>query len=131
MPWLVDGQFRAVRQTYCCQQAPALIRHILCYLDAFAPQVRERGVDVIAHQVELVPGRAVGGMDGELSGRQREDEPPAARVHGRQFEHVGEEAFHEAALDQARAHVSKGLPMRAELNVVGYLARKPEEDVGQ
>ncbi len=41
---------------------------------------------------------------------------------------VGEEAFYQAAVEQARAHVREGLPLRAEINVVGYLARKPEED---
>ena len=38
------------------------------------------------------------------------------------------DAFHAAAVDQARAHVRDGLPLRAVINVVGYLARKPEED---
>jgi SAM-dependent methyltransferase len=47
------------------------------------------------------------------------------------IQNVGEEAFHDAAVDQARAHIRDGLPLRAEINVVGYVARKPEEDVGQ
>ena len=47
------------------------------------------------------------------------------------IQNVGEEAFHRAAVEQARAHVSDGLPLRAEIHVVGYLARKPEEDVEQ
>jgi hypothetical protein len=29
-------------------------------------------------------------------------------------------------VDQAREHVRDGLPLRAEINVVGYLARKPD-----
>jgi SAM-dependent methyltransferase len=45
------------------------------------------------------------------------------------IQNVGQDAFHEAAVDQAKEHVRKGLPLRAEINVVGYLARKPEEDV--
>jgi SAM-dependent methyltransferase len=45
------------------------------------------------------------------------------------IQNVGHDAFYEAAVDQAREHVRKGLPLRAEINVVGYLARKPEEDV--
>lgn len=44
------------------------------------------------------------------------------------IQNVGEGAFHQAALEQARAHVRDGLPLRAEINVVGYLARKPGED---
>jgi SAM-dependent methyltransferase len=40
---------------------------------------------------------------------------------------VGPDAFHEAAVELARQHVVDGLPLRAEIDVVGYLARKPEE----
>jgi SAM-dependent methyltransferase len=43
------------------------------------------------------------------------------------IQHVGEEAFYEAAVAQALDHVSEGLPLRAEIKVVGYLARKPGE----
>ena len=38
---------------------------------------------------------------------------------------VGEEAFEEYAIDIARRHARDGLPLRAEIKVVGYLARKP------
>jgi SAM-dependent methyltransferase len=44
------------------------------------------------------------------------------------IQNIGQDAFHAAAVDQARAHVRDGLPLRAVINVVGYLARKPEED---
>jgi SAM-dependent methyltransferase len=42
------------------------------------------------------------------------------------IQNVGEAEFHDAAVEQARAELRDGLPLRAELNVVGYLARKPE-----
>jgi SAM-dependent methyltransferase len=45
------------------------------------------------------------------------------------IQNVGEQAFHDAAIDQAREHVRDGLPLRAEIDVVGYVARKPEEDI--
>jgi SAM-dependent methyltransferase len=38
---------------------------------------------------------------------------------------VGEDAFIDAATELAREHVRDGLPLRAEIAVVGYLARKP------
>ncbi len=38
---------------------------------------------------------------------------------------VGEEAFLAYAADVAREHVREGLPLRAEIKVVGYVARKP------
>ena len=41
------------------------------------------------------------------------------------IQHVGEAAFVDAAVERARALVRTGLPLRAELAVVGYLARKP------
>jgi SAM-dependent methyltransferase len=41
------------------------------------------------------------------------------------IQNVGEEAFHRAALEAAREHVVSGLPLRAQINVVGYLAQKP------
>jgi hypothetical protein len=39
---------------------------------------------------------------------------------------VGEEAFIAAALEAAAPHVREGLPLRAELDLVGYIARKPD-----
>jgi SAM-dependent methyltransferase len=42
------------------------------------------------------------------------------------IQNVGEAEFHRAAVEQARGQLRDGLPIRAELNVVGYLARKPE-----
>ncbi len=39
---------------------------------------------------------------------------------------VGEAEFHRAAVEQARGQLREGLPLRAEINVVGYLARKPD-----
>ena len=40
---------------------------------------------------------------------------------------VGEDAFARSAEEEARARLRAGLPLRAEINVVGYLARKPVE----
>jgi SAM-dependent methyltransferase len=42
------------------------------------------------------------------------------------IQNVGEAEFHRAAVEQAQAQLRDGLPLRAEINVVGYLARKPE-----
>jgi SAM-dependent methyltransferase len=47
------------------------------------------------------------------------------------IQNVGEKPFHDAAVDQARAHIRDGLPLRAEINVVGYLARKPDGDISR
>jgi hypothetical protein len=42
------------------------------------------------------------------------------------IQNVGEAEFHRAAVEQAREQLRDGLPLRADINVVGYLARKPE-----
>jgi hypothetical protein len=39
---------------------------------------------------------------------------------------VGEAEFHRVAVEQAQGRLQDGLPLRAEINVTGYLARKPE-----
>jgi SAM-dependent methyltransferase len=64
--------------------------------------------------------------DPELFARALASTGPAYEA----IQNVGEVAFHDAAVDQARAQVRAGLPLRAEINVVGYLARTaPEEDI--
>ena len=42
------------------------------------------------------------------------------------IQNVGEAEFHRAAVELAEGRLRDGLPLRAEINVVGYLARKPE-----
>jgi hypothetical protein len=47
------------------------------------------------------------------------------------IQNVGEQEFLDAATRQAEAQVRAGLPLRAEIAVVGYLARKPGSDSAQ
>ena len=42
------------------------------------------------------------------------------------IQNVGEAEFSRVAVEQAQAQLRDGLPLRAELKVVGYLARRPE-----
>jgi SAM-dependent methyltransferase len=42
------------------------------------------------------------------------------------IQNVGQAEFHRAAVELAEAQLRGGLPLRAEINVVGYTARKPE-----
>ena len=42
------------------------------------------------------------------------------------IQHVGADAFRRAAVEQATGQLRDGLPLRAEIKVVGYLARKAE-----
>ena len=43
---------------------------------------------------------------------------------------VGEEEFLRRAREIAQEHLREGLPLRAEIDVVGHLARAPQEDTG-
>jgi SAM-dependent methyltransferase len=42
------------------------------------------------------------------------------------IQNLGEAEFHRVAVEQAQGQLRDGLPLRAEIKVVGYLARKPE-----
>lgn len=42
------------------------------------------------------------------------------------IQNVGEAEFHRTAVELAHQQLRDGLPLRADINVVGYLARKPE-----
>ena len=42
------------------------------------------------------------------------------------IQNVGQAEFHRTAVELARQQQRDGLPLRAEINVVGYLARTPE-----
>jgi SAM-dependent methyltransferase len=63
--------------------------------------------------------------DPELFARALASTGPAYEA----IQNVGEDAFYEAALAQARQQARRGLPLRAEINVVGYTARKAEDEV--
>jgi SAM-dependent methyltransferase len=41
------------------------------------------------------------------------------------IQNVGEAEFHRAAVEEAQTRQRDGLPLRAEIKLVGYLARKP------
>jgi hypothetical protein len=41
------------------------------------------------------------------------------------IQNIGEEAFEQAAIDLARQEERHGLPLRAVIDVVGYIARRP------
>jgi SAM-dependent methyltransferase len=60
--------------------------------------------------------------DPELYARALASTGPAYEA----IQNVGEDEFHRSAVDQAQAQLLDGLPLRAEINVVGYLACKPD-----
>jgi SAM-dependent methyltransferase len=60
--------------------------------------------------------------DPELYARALASSGPAYEA----IQNVGETEFRRAAIEQARGQLRDGLPLRAAIRVVGYLARKPE-----
>jgi SAM-dependent methyltransferase len=46
------------------------------------------------------------------------------------IQNAGEETFHRAAVEEAARHMADGVPLRAEINVVAYLARKAGSGAG-
>jgi SAM-dependent methyltransferase len=59
--------------------------------------------------------------DPQLFARAQASTGPAFEA----IQNVGEAEFHRAAVELAQGQLRDGLPLRAEINVVGYLARKP------
>jgi SAM-dependent methyltransferase len=64
--------------------------------------------------------------DPELYARALTSSGPAYEA----IQNVGEAEFRRAAVEEAQARLRDGLPLRAELKVVGYLARRPGEGEG-
>jgi SAM-dependent methyltransferase len=64
--------------------------------------------------------------DPELYARALTSSGPAYEA----IQNVGEVEFRRAAVEEAQQQLREGLPLRAEINVVGYLARKPGETEG-
>ena len=60
--------------------------------------------------------------DPELYARALASSGPAYEA----IQNVGEAEFQRAAVELAQEQLRDGLPLRAEIKVVGYLARKPE-----
>jgi hypothetical protein len=92
---LVEHDLDAAGQSEHDGDAPAFVLGLALHLDAFRPQLTDRGPDVIARQGELVAhsrlvGRPFGGMHPELRGRQGEDEPAVAGVDVLPAEDVAE-----------------------------------------
>ena len=81
VPRLVDAERAKTRHLDLRQDAPALVGRLGDDAYAASAQVLERRGDVARHQIELVARiAAVGRMDGDLGGREREDQPAAAGV---------------------------------------------------
>jgi hypothetical protein len=86
---LVDAEFTAAGQGNTRAAAPILLRDRIGR-DALLRHAGDEGVDIVADEVDLVEA-VVARMDAELGRRQPEDQPAAARIDARDFEHVAQE----------------------------------------
>ena len=91
MARLVDRQLRAARQLQRGEHPPTLAARRVGDGDAPGGQVRQRLVEVVTHQVELVLARPICGMHGDLGWRQLEDQPAISGVDPCKSEHVTDE----------------------------------------
>jgi hypothetical protein len=89
--WLVDRQISAARELNRGEPTPAFVTDRVGDRDAPGAQVRQRLLDVVAQQVEVVLPRPVSGVYGDLGWRQLEDQPATADVNPRKSEHVADE----------------------------------------
>src|SRR5262245_11304208 len=80
VPWLVDAELAAAGQPQLRQHAPALILGRLAD-HTVRTHPPDEGLDVVAHEVELVHVVLVGRVHGDLRRRQPEDEPALTHVH--------------------------------------------------
>jgi len=89
--WLVDRQISAARELNRGEPTPAFVTNRVGDRDAPGGQVRQRLLDVVAQQVELVLPQPVSGVYGDLGWRQLEDQPATADVNPGKSEHVADE----------------------------------------
>jgi hypothetical protein len=91
MARLVQSDLAATGQPETGEPPPPLLRYVFCELDALGKQVSHRGFQVVAHEVQLVPGRSVGRVHGQFCRRDLEDQPSSTSVDMRLPENVCEE----------------------------------------
>ena len=89
--WLIDRQISAARELYRGEQTPALVAWRVGDGDAPGRQVRQRLLNVGAHQVALVLSQPICGVDGNLGWWQLEDQPPTTGVDPGKSKHVTNE----------------------------------------
>src|SRR5262245_29658401 len=89
MLWLVETDLPSAGKPDLDDGAPSGFLHVRA-ADALCGERRDLGLQVVTHEVELVPVIFVGRMKRRLGRRQREDEPSAAGVDGCESEDVTE-----------------------------------------
>ena len=97
---LVQPDLPSARNPQSSEQPETLVLYWCRELDSLRGEIRGRGVDIVAHEIELMASargasiriaRFASWMDPQLCWRELEDEPTAMGVDVGQLEHVAEE----------------------------------------
>src|SRR3984893_9074252 len=102
MGGLVHGDVATVGEDDRRGAAEAPFGDFAVEFNALVAKRGHRRVDVVAHQIELMVPGFLGGMNAELGGWQREDQPTVTGVDGRKLEHVAKETAY--GISVAREH---------------------------
>src|SRR5262249_17491016 len=84
---LVEADLTSAGKTDLCNRTPPGFLHIR-HADTLLSECDDLRLQIIAHERQFVPLNPVGGMNGDLCRRQREDQPSVASVHGGKSEDV-------------------------------------------
>src|SRR5450432_576543 len=88
---LIETDFASAGKPDLGDRTPSRFLHVRTP-DAFFLECRNLGRQVVTHEIELVPGILLRGMNRHLRRRQRENQPPVASVHGCKSQDVPEES---------------------------------------
>jgi hypothetical protein len=90
---LIDPELAAAWQTDEGQASPSLVVKRPLDCDSAGFEFSYGAIDVIAEEIDLLAWLSgLSWMDGELTGREREDQPTASRVYRVKAENVLEES---------------------------------------
>jgi hypothetical protein len=89
--WFIQRHLCVAGELERRRASPALVRDLLGELDASGPQIFDGGVNVVAHEVQLVMRMLVGRMGCELGGRERENQPARSSIDRIETEGVAKE----------------------------------------
>jgi hypothetical protein len=86
VPWLIQQDLHSTRQSAHDRDAPSLVDGFPFNFDPFCTERINGGVDVVAHQRDLMPdaafvSRTLSRMDGQLGRGKSEYEPAIARIY--------------------------------------------------
>src|SRR5579863_4882155 len=86
---LIKPDLASAGQSYPCDGAPSFVFHFRTR-DALLPECGHLGLQIVAHEIELVPAILLGWMNCHFRGRQGEDEPSMPCVHRRKSEDIAQ-----------------------------------------